>query len=1122
MKVAVFLSCLSVSLFAVGCGGGDDFDSPPSEIAERLAKAKELAQKPEAESDASSDESKPAVGADSNSNVVASPDPKVETKTESGIDIAHSAGQQSELLDGGEAETPLAPNPEVDPSTGGSVGVSDTKPSILQGIAMSSDTPNADSVVEGGSEKGDVEPGAPTSNKSTQDRGIAAAMEGERVTAGGKSVKEIEESKDRNESTAQAGMSLLDKLRVTDDADKKKPTGRTNAAREIISRTGRFAIRASTWLQLRNDLTKRFYVAATDDGQRIAASAGERSLGVLSTLVETNGEELAFTRTSNNVLAVRRDRKEITTRPVTGLPAIISSLELIQGGDVVVVGTADGRLIARSSANLQDWDIYSQDLFVWQDERRASTRIANEPIVVVRAFRDDRLLTVSESGKCEVWETGSVVHAPVDPLEVTKEDVLSNEAIVLTATSVCSLNLPQSPVLNVFFSPTGDLCGVITSDELVTVFQTADGKVLNQITAADLNDTQPVSGVFEESQMRVLLGLADGRIFRRSFGDAEPIKGQNDEGQSVDYEAVFVPDLNDDSGAITALDIKADGRLVYVGRLNGSVAQFDLPRKQLHRTDKLHQGAVIEIRSTPAGVFTIADDRLAKLSDVPNNPKVGAIETFKLPEDAVLKAKVVIEPEDVNEDKFTARRNFGGAVTDATPQDLSLVGIRPADPVLALYEHQLRVASDIERREVVRNRIEDLKKFTRPDLDRDYLEGPVQLGELETEFDFQSRPLRRVVMSISDDGMTLAASQYYAANKIRGAAPNQPVFVWDTFTKTPLRAWRKSTGVFELKLDSDSGVLLPRPFSAQMRTYTGSFLREELPSLASQKSPKDELLAIGLAGQGGAALHSIFVRKLDTQTHHSGVEAFEGAVAALAWSRDGDSLFASLRERTQARLLELNAGNLGVKAEIAVEPMDGEWDVSKVDLQQSLLGATHILPSPSGKILVTYGSYSAKDAKYQLRIWTRSRDEWPQKDVKVLPSNSSILEREFTETPIVFVDQQDASIAIVGTQGVGVVNVRSGEVEKKIDIPDVGGRRPVTLLAPNGKWLLAGDREGNVWVWSLKNLERKPQKFSAQAGPITGLAMSDNSEYLATAGEENRIRVWKVSSFLETKGTARK
>ena len=150
MKVAVFLSCLSVSLFAVGCGGGDDFDSPPSEIAERLAKAKELAQKPEAESDASSDESKSAVGTDRNSSVVVSLDSKVETKTESGIDVAHSAGQQSELLDGGAADTPLATNPEADPSTGGSVGVSDTKPSILQGIAMSSDTPNADSVVEGG------------------------------------------------------------------------------------------------------------------------------------------------------------------------------------------------------------------------------------------------------------------------------------------------------------------------------------------------------------------------------------------------------------------------------------------------------------------------------------------------------------------------------------------------------------------------------------------------------------------------------------------------------------------------------------------------------------------------------------------------------------------------------------------------------------------------------------------------------------------------------------------------------------------------------------------------------------------------------------------------------------
>ena len=107
-------------------------------------------------------------------------------------------------------------------------------------------------------------------------------------------------------------------------------------------------------------------------------------------------------------------------------------------------------------------------------------------------------------------------------------------------------------------------------------------------------------------------------------------------------------------------------------------------------------------------------------------------------------------------------------------------------------------------------------------------------------------------------------------------------------------------------------------------------------------------------------------------------------------------------------------------------------------------------------------------------------------------------------------------MAVVGTKGVGVVNTRTGEIDQRLELPNVGDRRPVTALSPDGKWLMAGDREGNVWVWSLRALKRKPLQFAAQAGPVIGLAMSANSEFLATAGEENRIRVWKMTEFLSS------
>ena len=47
------------------------------------------------------------------------------------------------------------------------------------------------------------------------------------------------------------------------------------------------------------------------------------------------------------------------------------------------------------------------------------------------------------------------------------------------------------------------------------------------------------------------------------------------------------------------------------------------------------------------------------------------------------------------------------------------------------------------------------------------------------------------------------------------------------------------------------------------------------------------------------------------------------------------------------------------------------------------------------------------------------------------------------------------------------------------------------------------------------NLDRKPVKFEAHTGPIAGLALSANGRYLATIGEDNRLRSWRVDGFLK-------
>lgn len=959
---------------------------------------------------------------------------------------------------------------------------------------------------------------APEDASAAKAAATAASADEETVTAGGKTKAKLDEDKKENESVATAGMSLLDKLKVSGevsgDIEKKQPTSTARAARNVIARTGRFAMATETWFRVRNQLAKRFYVAATTDGGRIAASSGERSLGVLSTQVEVLGKELAWTRNERTVAAVITQKKEITTQPVTQLPGVLTSLELINGGDLVLVGTSDGRLIARSSATSQNWDIYAQDLFAWQDERRSATRIADSAVMAIREIDTERLLTVSENGECCIWKTCDVVHAPISPLDMTEDQARSPEASALTAEPLHSIPLPKSPVLSIAASSDGVLCAIVTCDETVTVFNTAEGHIVDTISAADLNDTQPVVALIESKQMRALIGLADGRILRRALTGGEAVEGVDDAGQTTDYETIFAPDLRDRSGPITAMELKHDGKLLYFGRLDGFVTQFDLPRKQLQLTQKQHNGPVIEIRSTPAGAFTIGEDRIAKLIDTPGPAQRGGTQSFRLPTDQALQDKQLIESDEPQkQDKFTVRRNFDGDVTNAAATAVTMVGVRPADPVVALYEHRLRVAAEADQLAEIREQL--LAARSEPSLASQLgSTSPTKISELLTEFDFQSKPLRRVVMALSNDGHTLAASQYYDSGLLRSAAPDQPVIVWDTPTKTRLRTWKRSRGVYDLSINTATGSLLPQPFAARMQLRTGDFLPEEHEGLSSQQSADGQKLVVGMKGIPGSATPVVAMQSVNSMERMSGLEAFEGAVPAVAWSADGSAIFASVREPTQSRLLELDSRTLNVLSEIVAEPMTGPWDIKSTGKPVGIAGATTILPSPSGKLLVTYGHHAATNAPYQLRIWKKLNEKWPQDQVVVIDSKQPMLESTMTDTPIVFVNQLDTMLALIGPRGVAIVNTRSGDIDETLELPNVGTRRPTTLLSPDGKLLIAGDQEGKLWIWNLRALKRKPQEFSAQAGPITGLAMSDNSKFLATVGEENRIRVWDMTALL--------
>ncbi len=1078
-----------VAFILMGCGGGDDFSKPTARLPERTARSSA-----DGVQEVQSGNESPAATQPSGDEVASH-------KTD-------ATAKLSENSSGSKTDKPKT----APPSPAAKDMIPDTNASAEEAGSGTPKGPTTSMVPEAQRSLGETPiPGDMGSARVESPKNAAAPPklpakgdDAETMTASGRTAKSFTEKQEENSkmSVAENAGGLLGSLKGSKSSTASKAATPTEEydAPQILSRFGRMALSQPDWLRLVTRLSRRFYMGTSLDGSRILVSSGERSGSVIQ--VDVMPEKQLRYGASHAAADEELQR-------ITSLPGRISCLELIGDGTAALFGTDDGRVLVRMISGKQNWDLYARDLFLFQDEIRPSARLGAEPIVLLREISGGQLLSIDAKGQCGIWKIADIVQAvpPIDSISVSNIDSLTSAT--MSPPAVANFEIKGFQILSCCESADGQWVAIVSSDESISIIETQTGAIVDQLNAKHFADTQPVTVAFLPDRQEILAGLADGRILRRAFGkEVPPVSGVNDKGEPVDFDAVFIPDFRDRPDPITSIALIPGTSFAYVGSLAGSISRLDVSQRRMDLLPSKAASAILELKVCSYGTLSISDERRAIIFDRPVSDLTRALatpRTMELPTDERLSESSSGGPEAGRTGRSTAR-----TASVREPVDEEMFGIRPSDLQLALLHHQLRTSVTESQRQPVRRAILAMQgrdvRMLDPSANVVSEENaapavPTLSSEFTTNFDYTAQSWQDVRMTCSLDGRTVVLSH--------DSRPG--ILIVDMPTGVVLRRWTGIPAPRQLLLNEQYGRLVPSgPAAAELNPGTGAVLSDVTRRyLVCALSPDRQSTILGHFGNPSLAANALTridnVQAARTNTH----EMFESMVTALAYSSDGDSLYAAFRGRDQTTLQELDPSTLAVRTTLIAEPLSGAVPQDFSAALEGKCGTTLLLSSVSNRSLLTYGTF--EDGP-QLRLWRRSSKGWPKEDVTIFRDEEHLPDAAVL-SPVVFVSQADSKLAVVTKSGLSILNTKKEKLESQLAIPDVGGRRPSCCFTPNAKWILVGDGDGTIWVRSLISPTRKPLTFQAHSGPIAGLSISADGKLLLTAGEDNRIRSWSLGDF---------
>jgi WD40 repeat protein len=241
-------------------------------------------------------------------------------------------------------------------------------------------------------------------------------------------------------------------------------------------------------------------------------------------------------------------------------------------------------------------------------------------------------------------------------------------------------------------------------------------------------------------------------------------------------------------------------------------------------------------------------------------------------------------------------------------------------------------------------------------------------------------------------------------------------------------------------------------------------------------------------------------------------------VEGLAYSSDGQSIYAAINHDTESRIVK--------------------WDIGSrksIEFKSNIPNSYDLEISPNNRWLVNAGFGDVLDLfdlSDESKPATRIRTEGSVRDVEFLPDNSGFFaasdEKVFLYdfedyNPVVKADSRIYSIANSSNGDLFAVGCKNGDLliyDKAQDFQLISSFKKADnairalKFSNNGRMLAVGYESGlvNVYNVGLKGNAKLAMNFSGHTSFINDLAFSPDNKQLASGASDNTARIWNLEN----------